>query len=202
MIIGGFQPLSLCDFPGTPAAVVFTQGCNWKCPFCHNRSLWECGKKSSLSVDQLLSYLVDRRRVLKGVVFTGGEPTLHNDLHQVLLLIKQIGYKIKLDSNGSEPERIYKLLDANLLDYIAMDIKAPWSKYSLLTGVKKVNITNIKRSIQIISQSEIDHEFRTTHPPHLLDNQDLENLRTFLPINSLHKVQTYRAFCKRFILKQ
>lgn len=192
MIIGGFQPLSLCDFPGTPAAVVFTQGCNWKCPFCHNKSLWEFEKKASISIDQLLSTLSERQGVLSGIVFTGGEPTLHEDLQQVLLTIKQMGYNIKLDSNGSRPEIIEKLLDENLLDYIAMDIKAPWSKYSLLTGIKKLDVLNVKRSIQVISESGVEHEFRTTHPPHLLSRTDLERIRAFLPLKSFHKIQTYR----------
>lgn len=192
MVIGGFQPLSLCDFPGTPAAVVFTQGCNWRCPFCHNKSLWEFDKEACLSVDQLLSTLSERQNILKGVVFTGGEPTLYADIQQVLQSLKQMGYSIKLDSNGSRPEVIKKLLDQNLLDYIAMDIKAPWSKYSLLTGIEKPNVLNLKRSIQLISESGVTHEFRTTHPPHLLNRVDLERIRAFLPQGSLHKIQTYR----------
>lgn len=192
MILGGFQPLSLCDFPGTPAAVVFTQGCNWKCPFCHNKSLWEYGKKGSLSIDELLSTLAERQSVLRGVVFTGGEPTLHSDLKQVLLSVKEMGYRVKLDSNGSFPEHLEQLLAADLLDYFAMDIKAPWAKYPLLTGLKDLEVENIKRSIQIISASGVEHEFRTTYPPHLLGKQDLEVIREILPIDSLYKIQPYR----------
>lgn len=193
MKIGGFETLSLCDYPGTPAAVVFTQGCNWRCPFCHNRSLLsltpEEGKYESIAI---LNILRERRNVLDGVVLTGGEPTLQKDLFSFMVELKAMDYKVKLDTNGTQPVIIDSLLAHSVVDYIAMDIKAPWDKYGALTGDSKVDLNAVRESVEIISRGRAAHHFRTTYPPELLEEHDLEAIRNALPAGSPHIIQEYR----------
>ena len=148
MKISGFLKHSLSDYPGCVAAVVFTQGCNFNCPFCHNR--WLIPKDSSkeyLSPREIITLLKERKKLIDGVVISGGEPTLQRGLKDFIRELKSMGYRIKLDTNGSNPEKIRHLVGENLLDYIAMDIKAPFGKYPLLSGVD-CNICAIQKSIE------------------------------------------------------
>ncbi len=125
MIIGGYHPLTLSDYPGTPAAVLFLQGCNWRCSYCHNRRLLPLQPpRPPLSFSSIFRQLQQRAGKIEGVVFSGGEPTLHTDLDRYMLPVKELGLKIKLDTNGTDPAAVRRLLNAGLLDYIAMDIKA------------------------------------------------------------------------------
>ena len=191
MKIGGFDKFSLVDFPGKISAIIFTQGCNFRCPFCHNGHLLPMTSKNNLiSEKEILSFLKTRKNKLDGIVITGGEPTLQKDLKLFIKVIKSEGFKIKLDTNGSNPEVLQTLLKSQLLDYIAMDVKAPWEKYNLLTGVK-VNIENLKKSISIIANSGINHEFRTTFVEPLLDEDDKVKILEMIPLNSFHHFQKF-----------
>ncbi len=173
MKIAGFQKFSLIDYPSKISAIIFTQGCNFRCPFCHNPELVNPELfADTLDENSVLSFL--RRRVAKldGVVITGGEPLLQHDLVEFIERIKEIGYLIKLDTNGSYPEILKQLLAKNLIDYIAMDIKAPLEKY--LNVVKTDAYTEkIMESVKIILNSNIDYEFRTTVVKDLLTEDDL-----------------------------
>ncbi len=189
MIIGGFHTLSLCDFPNTPAAVLFLQGCNWRCVYCHNKKLIPCSKKEGpITYKEVISFLKSRVKMIKGVVFTGGEPTLHEDLEEHIKEIKDLGFLIKLDTNGSNPSMLKKLIDSELLDYIAMDIKAPLEKYKSIIHVPFSKET-IKESIELISKSKIEHQFRTTWSKALLTKEDIDMIKEFLPKSSPYIVQ-------------
>jgi pyruvate formate lyase activating enzyme len=166
MIIGGLQKFSTIDFPEKLAAVIFTRGCNFRCPFCHNFELIS-EKNSSGDLDQkgVLDFLRRRIGKLDGVVLSGGEPTLHSDLADFILDIKNLGFEVKLDTNGSWPEIIRSLLGKGLLAYIAMDIKHVYAKYTRACGLQIPSIERIKESVSIITNSDIAYEFRTTMVP-------------------------------------
>jgi len=192
MEIGGFLPFSLCDYPGKVAAVVFTQGCNFRCPFCHNGELISLKKEtpSEYSAELILSRLQSRCHVLDGVVVTGGEPTIHHDLSLFLEKIKEIGLSVKLDTNGSCPDILEEVIRLNLVDYIAMDIKSPWDKYDLLTGIQ-APLENIQRSLNIITKSSIPSEFRTTVIPKWLGPEDLAVIQGYIPTGVLYRKQKF-----------
>ena len=164
MKIGGFQKNSLIDFPGTIACVVFTSGCNFLCPYCHNPELVSSKIKKNTSFiteKEIFTFLKKRKKFVDGVVITGGEPTLHNDLEIFCFKIKNMGYLIKLDTNGTNPLVLEKLIQKQLIDFIAMDIKTSFRTYSLVAG-KKINIELIKKSIELIIEKAPLYEFRTT----------------------------------------
>ncbi|MBN1163936.1 MAG: anaerobic ribonucleoside-triphosphate reductase activating protein, partial [Candidatus Krumholzibacteriota bacterium] len=194
MRIGGFQKFSLSDFPGRTAAIIFTQGCNFRCPFCHNWSLIPSRSDSGrhLAAEKILSFLALRSGQLDGVVLSGGEPTLQPDLAEFIGLIKALHYEIKLDTNGSRPEVIRALLERNLVNFISMDVKAPPHKYDRLSGISSP-LDKIKESIRIISGSGVEHEFRTTLVDHLLSPADIPLLRSLIPPGSKHTRQPYRS---------
>jgi pyruvate formate lyase activating enzyme len=193
MRIGGFQKLSLSDFPGRPAAIVFTQGCNFRCPFCHNGALIPETPEDGLLIPEeyVLSYLKSRAGLLDGLVITGGEPTLQDDLEDFIRKVRKQGYRIKLDTNGSRPGVIERLIEADLVDFISMDVKAPARFYSRLTGVA-APVGDIGRSIVLISASGIDHEFRTTHVERLLSDNDLHEVAGMIPEGSAFRLQAFR----------
>jgi len=174
MKIGGLQKFSLIDYPGLISAVIFTQGCNFRCPFCYNPMLvwpdYYGGERKEghplITEDGLFAFLKKRQGKLDGVVITGGEPTLHSDLPDFIKKIRVLNYKIKLDSNGTNPQMLEKLIKKNLVDYFAMDIKAPLEKYSDVVGVE-VDVEKIKQSIKILKNSKVPYEFRTTLVPDL-----------------------------------
>ncbi|RKY56579.1 MAG: anaerobic ribonucleoside-triphosphate reductase activating protein [Candidatus Neomarinimicrobiota bacterium] len=176
MIIGGFQKFSLIDYPGKIGAIVFTQGCNFRCPYCHNPELVKPRMfKEPIPEEIVLDFLEKRRGMLEGVVITGGEPLLQKDLSIFLRNIKKMGYAIKLDTNGSFPERLKEIINDKLVDYIAMDIKAPLEKYGFISGVN-VNTEDIRRSIKIIMHSDLDYQFRTTVVKSLLSIEDVKKI--------------------------
>ncbi|CAG34794.1 anaerobic ribonucleoside-triphosphate reductase activating protein [Desulfotalea psychrophila] len=191
MRIGGLQKFTLSDYPGVPAAIIFTQGCNYRCPFCHNGNLLPMQGSEEIEVEEVLSWLRERQGKLDGVVITGGEPTLQADLGSFICQIREMGYKIKLDSNGSHPEVLEKLLDQGLIDFVAMDVKAPAAKYSRLCGVK-VNLEHIEQSMEIIAKSGVEHLFRTTYVEAFLDEADLAEIRGLIPTGSTYVQQSFR----------
>ena len=160
MRIFGLDKFSLLDYPGKVSAIIFLSGCNMNCSYCYNSDLIKMSE-SNYSEDKIFEFLNSRVDKIDGVVITGGEPTLNNDLYDFIEKIKKIGFLVKLDTNGSNPETIKKLIDNNLIDYVAMDIKTSLNKYNSVTNVN-IDINKIIESIDLIKSSKIDHEFRTT----------------------------------------
>ena len=161
MNVQGYQKLTLLDFPGRTACTVFTGGCNLRCPFCHNAGLVRTPLAEKNRTDEVLEYLHKRRGILDGVCVTGGEPLLQPDLADFLRKIKEMGYAVKLDTNGSLPDRLEDLLAQGLIDYVAMDVKSSPAGYTAATGTE-VDVAVYDRSVQILRNSGVPHEFRTT----------------------------------------
>lgn len=161
MNIAGVQKVTLLDYPGKVACEIFTQGCNFECPFCQNSSLIPITNTGEFSEEEIFEYLNLRKNILDGVVITGGEPTVQKDLKGFIKKIKDLGLLVKLDTNGGNPKVLQELIDEKLVDYVAMDIKNIFNKYNITAG-KKINLDNIKKSIEILKASKIDYEFRTT----------------------------------------
>ncbi len=185
MKIGGLQKCSLIDYPKEICAIVFTYGCNLRCPYCHNPEL-VTGKPPLIGMEELFEFLHNRTRRLTAVTITGGEPTLHEDLAEFMERIKSLGFKVKLDTNGTKPEMLEELIERRLLDYIAMDIKAPLEKYETVCRVKNINTKHITRSIRMIQSSGIKYEFRTTMVRELLSPSDIETI-----VNEISGTDTY-----------
>lgn len=161
MKIAGLQKFTLLDYPGHISSIIFTQGCNFRCSYCQNSSLIDISKSECFKEDEVLEFLSSRKNMLTGVCITGGEPTIQKDLKEFIKKIKEMGYDIKLDTNGYNPMMLKELIDEKLIDYVAMDIKAPLDDYEDIIKIK-INENNIKKSIKIIKESGINHEFRTT----------------------------------------
>jgi pyruvate formate lyase activating enzyme len=189
MLIAGIQPFSLSDFPGKSAAIIFTQGCNFRCPYCHNKQLWplRAQETKKVTVENVLASLAHRKGQLDGVVITGGEPTLHKDLPLFLTELKKMGYATKVDTNGSKPDSLKKLIENECVDYIAMDIKGPFQKFHLLAGCE-VNVADITESIHCLKTGSIPHHFRTTYYKKFLTQQDIQNIKE-LATESHHVTQ-------------
>lgn len=181
MIIKGLQKLTLLDFPGLMAATVFTSGCNFRCPFCHNASLvlGERADGNKIQEEELFSFLEKRKGMLGGVCISGGEPTLMPDLEDFIRKIKGMGYKVKLDTNGYRPDLLRHLIDEGLLDYVAMDIKNSKEKYSLTAGTE-IDIEKIEESASVLMSGNLPFEFRTTVVKELHDEADMVNIGKWL----------------------
>lgn len=162
MDIQGLQKLTLLDYPRHVATTVFLSGCNMKCPFCHNGTLWD-NKAGRVADDkELLSMLKKRKGLIEGVCITGGEPTLRPDLPELLRSIKELGLKVKLDTNGTNPDILHSLIDEGAVDYVAMDIKNSRSLYPATVGIPDFDTKPIEESVRILLSSESNYEFRTT----------------------------------------
>lgn len=172
--IAGLQKTTFIDFPEKIACIVFTQGCNFRCGYCHNPELFE-NKEPVLSVPAFFDFLNKRKGKLDGVVITGGEPTLHKELKDFIKQIKDLGFLVKLDTNGTNPNTLEKLFSENLLDYVAMDIKAPLDKYKSIVNVD-VDEKIIQKSLDLIMNSGVDYEFRTTVLKSQLSIKDFEEI--------------------------
>jgi pyruvate formate lyase activating enzyme len=182
MKIGGLQKLTLVDYPGKVAATVFLIGCNFRCPFCQNPELACLDNTSGLapiSESDFFSFLDSKIGFIDGICITGGEPTINTDLIDFIRKIKAKGFLIKLDSNGSNPEVLSEIINEKLIDFIAMDIKTSLEKYEKAIGVK-IDLENIKKSVEIIKNSGIDYEFRTTVVPWLVEKKDIEKIGEWL----------------------
>ncbi len=193
MKIGGLQKFTLSDYPGRTAAVIFTQGCNFRCPFCHNVSLLDReNEKALMAENEILSFLGGRVGKLDGVVINGGEPTLQTDLSEFCRVVKQMGFAVKLDSNGSRPLVLEKLLSDKLVDFIAMDIKAGFNNYSLLSGVA-VDGESIRKSIDILGRAAIPVLFRTTWVAGLHGEEERKSIPAMLPPHLPHIFQEFKS---------
>ena len=176
MLLKGLQKTTLLDFPGKVACTVFTGGCNFRCPFCHNaRLVTEPNAEERITEEEFFSFLSKRRGVLDGVCVTGGEPLLQKDILPFLARIRKMGFLIKLDTNGSRPDVLQQIIDTKLVDYIAMDLKNSKEKYALTCGLDAYP-DGIDESISLIMQSGIDYEFRTTVVRELHTAEDMVSM--------------------------
>lgn len=163
MNIQGLQKLTLLDYPGKMACTIFTAGCNLRCPFCHNsRLVINPENRSEYSDEEIFSFLKKRVGVLDGVAITGGEPLLQNDIEDFIGRVRELGYSVKLDTNGTFPDKLRSLVEKGLVDYIAMDIKNSPELYAETVGISGYDISKIKESIAFLLEGKVDYEFRTT----------------------------------------
>jgi pyruvate formate lyase activating enzyme len=192
MRIGGLQKFSLIDYPGKVACVIFTQGCNFRCGYCHNPELVVPQQFCpTIPQENVLEFLKKRRNHLQGVVVSGGEATLQGDLIDFVVQVKSLGYLVKLDTNGSQPDKLRKLVDLKLVDYIAMDVKARFDRYEEAVGVP-VDREKIKESIELIIGSGISHEFRTTVVKSLCLSADLVEIGRMIRGSEHYRLQQFR----------
>lgn len=190
-MISGILKTSFVDYPGEPAFVIFLGGCNFRCPFCYNKSIVD-KTTDTYDIDDVLSMLKTRKGFIDAVVITGGEPTLWGkDLINLIKSIKNIGYKVKLDTNGTNPVLLSEILKENLIDFVAMDIKNSFKKYDETTGTNVI-INNIKESIKIIEESSISYQFRTTLNNTMHNKLDIEEIKSYLKDDSKLKLQQYK----------
>ena len=193
MNICGYQKTTLLDYPGHVAATLFTGGCNFRCPFCHNSDLiTNLSITNNIPEEEIFSFLKKRKNVLTGICITGGEPTLQPDLADFMEKVRSFGYKIKLDTNGYRPEVITNLLEKKLLDYIAMDIKTGVSNYAKVSGISNLDFKKIESSISIIENSKISYEFRTTVVKELHNETDFQEIANMLSPKSPYFIQSFK----------
>ena len=196
MFIGGLQKTTLIDYPGKVACTVFLAGCNFRCPWCYSPELVlseEIRKLSKISRKDFFKFLKSRKGLLDGVVICGGEPTINKDLPDFIKQIKKLGYLVKLDTNGSNPEILKKLIKQKLIDYVAMDVKAVLGKeYKRATG-GRANLNNIKKSINLIKNSEIDYEFRSTIVPGIHSKENIIKMAKQIGPAKTYFLQGFRA---------
>ncbi len=177
MLILGFQKMTLLDFPNKVAATVFTGGCNFRCPFCHNALLvTEIDKSTAYSAEEVLSFLKTRKGLLDGVCITGGEPMLQPDIADFMKEIKDLGFLLKLDTNGSYPEKLKKVVEEGLIDYVAMDVKNSAEKYGATIGIENYDLSAVDESIDFLLKGKVDFEFRTTVIKEFHTVEDIEKI--------------------------
>lgn len=187
----GIEKLSLVDYDEKITCTLFTSGCNFRCPFCHNSQLVIASNNAkSIPFDEILNYLKKRQGIIEAICITGGEPTLMSDLETKIIKIRELGYLIKLDTNGSNPKVIKDLVSKKLIDYIAMDIKNCKEKYSSTVGIEKLNMENIIESVEFIKSCGVDYEFRTT----LIDE--------YHTLNDIKKIAIWLSKSKKYYLQK
>ena len=187
MIISGLQKMTLLDYPGKVACTVFLQGCNFRCPFCHNSDLLGNEGPEPIPEETLLAFLKKRVGLLDAVCITGGEPTLQNDLPDLLRKIKELGYLIKLDTNGNRPAVLKALVEEGLIDYVAMDIKNSPARYGETAGIPNMTLSHVEESIRYLLSGAVDFEFRTTVAEELHTPEDFTNIGLWLQTLGNHK---------------
>ncbi len=193
MQIHGLNKTTLLDYPQHVAATIFTGGCNFRCPFCHNGGLvLNPAAQPGIPEEEVLGFLQKRKGVLSGVCVTGGEPTLQKDLKEFLYKVKDMGYLVKLDTNGYRPEVLEELLKESLLDYVAMDIKSSPQRYAVLAGLDDVDTSVIIKSTELLAGSGISYEYRTTVIKELHSAQDMEEIGRWLSGSPAYYLQAYR----------
>ena len=221
MKIHGLQKMTLLDFPGRVACTVFLGGCDYRCPFCHNYELADGSAKPVMDDGALLAFLEKRRGLLDGVAITGGEPTLHPSLPELMGRVRELGFAVKLDTNGAHPERLAAILEAGLADYVAMDIKNSPEKYARTAGLERVDLEPVRESVRLLMAGETDYEFRTTVVDELHEAADFEAIgawiagarryflqaftdRDTVPFGNLHapsveRLGEYLAIARRYV---
>ena len=194
MKIHGYSQLTLLDYPGHLACTIFCGHCNFRCPFCHNASLvLHSDDQPVIPEEKIFEHLEKRKGVLEGVAITGGEPTLHADLPDFIRLIrKETGLDIKLDTNGTNPKMLRSLISDGLIDYVAMDIKASPSRYAAACGLKEINMSDILDSIELIMNSGIDYEFRTTVVNEIHHAEDFHSIGEMIKGAKAYFLQCYK----------
>jgi pyruvate formate lyase activating enzyme len=192
MRIAGLQKLSLVDYPGLVSAVIFTAGCDFSCSYCQNPDLVNAGTSPIISTEEALGYLSGRSGFVDGVVITGGEPAAQKDLPQFISILKSMGFKVKLDTNGNNPGAIRELLIERLLDYVALDIKTSFGKYSFVSP-DPATPANIEESVYTLMLSTTDHEFRTTCVPGIVDEKDIEEISRYVRGAKKYFLQQFRT---------
>ncbi len=221
MVLHGLQKMTLLDFPGRVACTVFLGGCDFRCPFCHNFELADGTAKPVMDDAELFAFLEKRRGLLDGVAVTGGEPCLHPELPELLRRVRDMGYAVKLDTNGAHPDRLEAILREGLADYVAMDIKNSPEKYARTAGLERLDLAPVRRSVQLLMASPADYEFRTTVVDELHEAHDFEAIgawiagakryflqaftdRESVPFANLHapsaeKLRAYADIARRFV---
>lgn len=191
LAVKGLQKTSFIDYPGKIACVIFLGGCNFRCPYCHNGHLVS-GDADLIPIEEVYSFLQKRIGILEAVVVSGGEPTLYGEaLVELLKTIKEMGFEIKLDTNGTNPALLTEIINLDLVDYVAMDVKAPMSKYGQMAGAD-VDVSKITNSVGILKESGVDYEFRTTVCDELLNKEDIyQIIREVSPCRKLY-LQNFR----------
>lgn len=176
----GLQKLSLLDFPGKMAATLFTGGCNFRCPFCHNKHLVFLGNEKEIESAKIMQYLESRKNILDGICISGGEPLLHEGIEDFLREIRKTNLKIKLDTNGSFPDKLKSIVDEGLVDYVAMDVKNTKRKYNQTIGLEGYSIKDIEKSIEYLKENHVDYEFRITLVKEYHENTNFNDLGEWL----------------------
>lgn len=192
--IGGLQKMTLLDYPGKAACTIFLSGCNFKCPFCHNRDLVFIPERYEyFDVNDIMEYLEKRKGILDGVAISGGEPLLQENLHTLIERIRELGYQVKLDTNGAYPKRLKEVVEKGLVDYVAMDIKNSPDKYARTLGMnpESFSLDPIRESVEFLKSSQIEHEFRTTVVRELHTADDLLEIGRWLGENETYYLQQY-----------
>jgi pyruvate formate lyase activating enzyme len=190
-LIKGFQKLTLLDYPGKTACTVFTGGCNYRCPFCHNAGLVTKLDTEIISEGEVLSHLKKRQGILDGVAISGGEPLLQGDIEEFLQKIKELGYSIKLDTNGSFPDKLKSIIDKGLCDYVAMDIKNSKERYNETIGIDNFDISLMEKSVEILRDSDVDFEFRTTVTKNFHTMEDIEKIGEWIKGTEKYYLQNF-----------
>lgn len=193
MNIQGLQKLTLLDYPGKMACIVFTGGCNLRCPFCHNASIvLNPSADGEFTVDEIKAFLKKRQGILEGVVITGGEPLMQKDIADFIMQIRELGYSVKLDTNGTYPDKLRELIDRGLVDYVAMDIKASPAGYPPAVGIGGYDISKITQSVNLLLEGRVDYEFRTTVVREFHSVFDMNALGEFIKGAKRHYLQAFR----------
>ncbi|MEM4726878.1 MAG: anaerobic ribonucleoside-triphosphate reductase activating protein [Candidatus Bathyarchaeia archaeon] len=188
----GLQRLSLVDYPGRLCTTIFTAGCNFRCPYCFNVEIvLEPNKLENIPEEEVLNLLKERRGFIDGVCIGGGEPTIHGALPTFIRRVKLLGLEVKLDTNGSRPRMLRRLMEDELLDYVAMDVKAPLNRYQEVVGAK-LDAEAVKESIRILRRGRVDHEFRTTVVPGILAEEDILEIARTLAGSKRYVIQQFR----------
>jgi len=191
--IGGLEKVSLLDYPGVVSAIIFTYGCNLRCDFCHNPELviYDFNKEIQITEEYLFDYLNRRKGIMDAVVITGGEPLIYPEIDTLIRKIRDLGYLVKLDTNGLLPEKLKELMELGILDYIAMDVKYNPKVYNKITGDKEA-VEKVKKSIKLIRNSGIDHEFRTTYVKGVHKIKDSEEIASLIKNAKKYYIQNFR----------
>ena len=191
MKIHGLQKMTLLDFPGHVACTVFTGGCDMRCPFCHNYELVDGSAPPNMEEEELFSFLEKRRGLLDGVAFTGGELCLQKNLPDLMKRVKQMGYSIKLDTNGNHPDMLRRMMEEGLLDYVAMDIKNSPDKYALTAGLRQIDMGPIRESVKMLMEGPVNYEFRTTCVAQFHEEEDFVKIGEWLEGAKAYFLQSF-----------